>query len=82
MPGRSRFTVTRYVLLCVVVILIAPIHGSAWGDIGHRIVARIASRYLNPQARAAIVGVGPPSSLKQLDGAAVSRQVYLARAMW
>jgi hypothetical protein len=39
----------------VVVILIAPIHGSAWGDIGHRIVARIASRYLNPQARTTIV---------------------------
>jgi S1/P1 nuclease len=55
MPGRSRFTVTKYVLLCAVVILVAPIHGSAWGDIGHRIVARIASRYLNPQARAAIV---------------------------
>lgn len=55
MPGRSRFSVTRYVLLCAVVILVAPIHGLAWGDIGHRIVARIASRYLNPQARAAIV---------------------------
>jgi len=43
MPGRSRFTVTKYVLLCVVVILVAPIHGSAWGDIGHRIVARIGN---------------------------------------
>ena len=55
MPSRSPLNVTKHVLLCAVVILVLPLHGFAWGDIGHRVVARIASRHLNPQARAAIV---------------------------
>ena len=55
MPSRSRLNVSKHVLLCATVILLAPLHGFAWGDIGHRVVGRIASRYLNPQTKAAIV---------------------------
>ena len=55
MPSRSRLNVTKYVLLCAVVILFVPLRGFAWGEIGHRVVARIASRYLDLQARDAIL---------------------------
>lgn len=55
MSGRTRLNVTKHVLFCAVVILVVPLQGFAWGDIGHRVIARIASRYLNQEARAAIV---------------------------
>lgn len=51
LPRKSRL---NYVLLCALLILVAPIQSLAWGDTGHRIVVRIASRYLNQQAKAAI----------------------------
>ena len=45
----------KSMLCCAVVVLVLPLHGFAWGDVGHRVVVRIASRYLNPQARRAVV---------------------------
>ena len=39
---------------CALLILVLPLHVFAWGDIGHRVVARIASRQLSPQVRASV----------------------------
>ena len=51
---KPRLHVLKYALLCAFVILVVPFQGFGWGDVGHRVVARIASRYLSPQARAAV----------------------------
>ena len=55
MLNKSQVKLVRYIVLCAVVILMVPLRGFAWGDVGHRAVARIASRYLTPQARARVV---------------------------
>ena len=46
--------VLAFVIALLSVLAIAPIRGYAWGDHGHRTVARIAARYLNDKAAAAI----------------------------
>ena len=52
---KSQLKLVRCFVLCAFVILIVPLSGFAWGDVGHRTVARIASKYLTPQARARVV---------------------------
>src|SRR6185503_72416 len=42
------------VMVLVSVLAGSPMRGYAWGDHGHRTVARIAARYLNDKAAAAI----------------------------
>ena len=50
--------VARRALACVIAVFsvfaITPIRGYAWGDHGHRTVARIAARHLNDKAAAAV----------------------------
>lgn len=43
----------RLILLCCFLSLL-PLHASAWGRTGHRIVARVAARHLTEKTRAAI----------------------------
>jgi hypothetical protein len=54
--GRRR--VAQRALACVIavfsVLAVTPTRGYAWGDHGHRTVARIAARYLNDKASAAV----------------------------
>jgi hypothetical protein len=57
MTNQSRLNMLKYVLLAALVVLVVPLHGLAWGDVGHRVVARIASRRLNSQARTAIADI-------------------------
>lgn len=53
-----RKRVTQRALACVIALLsllaITPMRGYAWGDHGHRTVARVAARYLDDKASAAI----------------------------
>lgn len=43
------------ILTCLIVIALSPAPTLGWGDTGHRIVARIASKYLSPQARGIVI---------------------------
>ena len=53
MPNKS--CLLKHLVFCALVILVIPLNGLAWGDIGHRVVARIAARRLSPQVRASVV---------------------------
>lgn len=45
----------KQIIFCALVILVIPLRGLAWGDIGHRVVARIASQRLSPPVKASVV---------------------------
>jgi hypothetical protein len=52
MVVRSRL-ICSFFAICVLLLL--PLRANAWGEYGHRIVARIAAEYLSPKARERIV---------------------------
>ena len=53
MPNRTANPL-KLAIFCTLVIVVLPLHVFGWGDIGHRIAARIAARQLTPQVRAAV----------------------------
>lgn len=57
-PARAARLTRRGALLCLVPLLLAPaLDALAWGQLGHRLVARLAEPQLDPDARAAIAGL-------------------------
>ena len=69
MPSHLKLLV---ILLCV----LAPARALAWGDEGHRIVARIAEPLLTPTARAAV------DALLAADADTLTAPDFASRATW
>ena len=45
------FSSRRWIFAALLIVGLLPQHAQAWGDQGHRIIALIADRYLDPTAR-------------------------------
>ena len=69
MPHHLKLVV---ILLCI----LAPVPALAWGDEGHRIVARIAEPLLTPAARAAV------DALLAADADTLTAPDFASRATW
>jgi nuclease S1 len=55
-PGRSLLAI---VLVALMVLQSSP-HARAWGPLGHRVIAKLAERKLNPKAKAAVAALLEP----------------------